>query len=769
MAITKKTTSKKVLSANTVNRKSAGSSSGSSAWTTVAKLALAFGAFLIPLAAGTWTPDLWEIHKTVVLLAVITIAWFCYFLGQFRQPAAMWKWHPLDWLVIILGLAAIVGTITSVDWWTSLTGLQGSYSETLPVILGCVSIYVLSARLLRTSGDRMMVWSALLSGIGLALLLQLFQLSGVSFFSGIVAGDQLFSPLANSPLQVALLAAIVATVGLLLWTKAKELWAKMCLAALVTLGWVIVLFMGQTIGWAAFAVGMIVVVISQASSSTLNSSPRIVFVAVVLAAAGMLGQFVHITKYADVPPTTEVTLNQSTAAATAFLTLAQRPVLGTGPSTWYNAFVQYRPLSFNSDPRWGSRYLRSGAQWSEILGTTGVLGLTAWIGTILIAGWEFWRRLKKGYSFTALAGLYIVALLAVSAIFTTWSFSLLMVGWFALGLGRAKLAESDREIPGQKSFMPAVGFAVVVILAIAVWYPAVTVYASQVVSAKAQRQMADKAKSADIIHSLDRAVKLDRHNLDASILLANAYALKIQEDLQANDVPTAQADLASSTTTIAAAVKNNPNNPVAYEAENNILNGLAQYLPNPEEQANANFVTLRRLEPANPIHDVGYGQTLQIIRARAAADTSSVASPEKLASYIQQAIAAYNEALRKKPDYLQARYARADANMSGGNYQVALDDLDTLTTTSPSVAVFWMAKGVVLAKLEKLDLATAAFEQSISLDPNNSNVYLAYSEALTAAKKSPEAKAVLDRGLKAIPADPDLTAALEKVTTPDKE
>ncbi len=762
MAITKKTASKKITPARVAPRP-ATPGSGISAWSMIAKVAIAIGAFVIPLAAGTWTPDRWEIHKTVVLLAVVTIAWFCYFVGQFRRPIGAWTWHPLDWLVVALGAAAIVGTLTSLDWWTSLTGLQGSYSETLPVTLGFMSIYILSTRLFRTSSDRMMIWTALLSGIGISLLLQLFQVSKVSFFSGALANDQLFSTLANSSLQVAVLAAIVATIGLLLWTKAKEQWAKVCLAAIATLGWLVLLFMGQAAAWAAFALGMIIVVVSQASRSA--GSSRLVTAAVILAAVGMLGQFFNVTKYADIPSTTELTLHQSTSAATAFSAVAHRPVLGTGPNTWFNAFVQYRPLSFNNDPRWGSRYLRSGAEWSQLLATTGIVGVAVWIGVLVIAGWEFWRRLKRGYSFTILAGLLTVVLLAFSAALTTWSFSLLALGWFALGLGRAKLAESDREVSGQRSFMPALGFAMAVIIGIVIWYPAVKVYASQVVLARAQQQMIKNAASVQIIHSLDQAVRLDGRNLDAGILLANAYAQKIQADVQANNIPAAQQSLTSATGTIRAAVKRNPNNPVAYEAENNILNGLAGYLPNPEEQANTNFAALRKLEPTNPIHDVGFGQTLQVVRARALANTTSTTSQTQLDKYLQQAITAYDEALRKKPDYLQARFARADANISGAKYQLALDDLNTLTTGSPTIAVFWTAKGSALAKLDKLDLAATAFEQGITLAPTDANSYLAYSQALSDAKKTTEAKAVLDRGLVAIPGDTNLTSA-ETALTP---
>ena len=68
-----------------------------------------------------------------------------------------------------------------------------------------------------------------------------------------------------------------------------------------------------------------------------------------------------------------------------------------------------------------------------------------------------------------MTGLFIIALLAVSGMVTTWSFTLVTVAWFALGLGRAKLAESETRRQSGTSFLPMVGFAITVIVAVVVW------------------------------------------------------------------------------------------------------------------------------------------------------------------------------------------------------------------------------------------------------------------------------------------------------------
>lgn len=729
-----------------------------SRWELAAKVALAAGALVVPLFIGTWTPDQWEIHKTLVLMAVVTVAWFCFSLAQFRRPMAAWHWHPLDWLVLGLGFATLIGTVTSVSWRISVFGIQGTYAETLPVTIAMISYYFLSTRLFRTSTDRLVVWSALLTGIGTALLAQLFQFSDVSLLPSSLAKIPLFSPLANANLQAALLAAVLSTIGLLLWSRANERWSRLCVMGMVAVGWLVLFFLGQAIAWALFTVGMILVVISQTARSPQSS--RLVVVAVILAAVGMLSQFLKVNSYTSLPPTNELTLSQTTSAATAFSVLAKRPVLGTGPNTWYDAFVQYRPLSFNSDAHWSNRYLRAGAEWSQLLATQGVVGLALWVGIFVLAGWEFWRRMKAGYSFSVLVGLFAILALAISGALTSWSLTLLFFGWVALGLGRAKIAVSEPAKSSKPGVMPALGFALTVIAAVVLWYPAMRVYASQIMLTKAQHHIDAQKPLAGIMTILQSAVRYDSHNLDAAALLANANAVAIQNDLKANDINKARAHLQAATATIRSAVVRDPTNPAAYEAENNLLNSLSSYLPDPEQQANHNFAKLRQLEPTNPIHDVGYGQTLMVIRARASSGQSNATSASQAASQLQAAIAAFDDALSKKSDYLQARYARSTAELIGGQFQTALDDANQLTSAEPSVASFWAAKGAAQAGLNQLDQAKDSFEQALTLDPNDPNIYLSYSQAYQDAKKTTEAKDVLNRGLKVIPGDSQLTQAL---------
>jgi tetratricopeptide (TPR) repeat protein len=752
MPVAKKSSAKKITPR---------SSHGISGWIMIAKIALTTMVLIVPLLVGDWTPDRWEIHKVFVLLLAVTIAWLAWFIGQFRQPATIWRWHPMDWLVLTLGAAALIGTITAITPWTSLAGIQGSYAETLPVTLAFVSLYFLGARLFSSPRERFLLWAALLTGMGLSLLLQLSQFAGLSLLPTSFASDKLFSTMSNSSAQVAILAAIVSTVGLLLWPKTSEGWSRWGGVLVVMIGWLVLLFLGQAVAWAVFAWGMMLVVMQQASQPS-RLSTRLVIIAVALAAVGMLSQFLNISGRSSLPSTAETNLSQKYSVLTAWGALTHRPVLGTGPNSWYDAFVQYRPESFNQDARWSGRYLRSGMEWTQLLATQGVVGVAAWVGLVMIVAWECWRRVGKDKGASYLIGLFMVGAVVVSATVATWSLQFLLVVWVALGMVRAKMYHEEK-LPATIPLVPAMGFAIAAIAAVVIWYPASRVYASQWELGRAQNALNQKAKVEDVITQLKRAVSLDTHNADAGILLANAYLAKLQDDIQANSLNNAQQDLQLAQTTARQTVLHNPTNPAVYEAENNILNTLATYIQNPEQQANSNFVKLRALEPASPIHDVGYGQTLMVIRARAMATTSSTVPASTLQSYVQQAITAYNDALRKKSDYLQARYARADAYLSDGKYELALADLNTLLNSTPTEAIFWAGKGTVLAKLDRLDEAKQAFEQALTINGQDVSTYLAYSQALAEAKKTADAKAVLERGLKVLTNNTDLQDALKKL------
>ncbi len=264
-------------------------------WIRIAQLSLCLTFFLLPVFVANWTADSWETHKLLLLLVGVSLAWFAFFMAALRRGQWTWGWHVLDWPVLGLAVTGLVGTLLSVHPWQSLVGLNGTVANTLPASLGFVSVYFLLGRLFGGRHERRLAWASALGGVGLSLLLQLFQFSRLSLLPATWQDNPLFSTLANSPLQAALMAAVVGTTALVLWPLVSERWAKLGLAALATIAWLTLLFFGQAVAWAIFAVGMMIVVFSAARTAP-RASLGVVLIAVALAAAGMIAQLTRLNR-----------------------------------------------------------------------------------------------------------------------------------------------------------------------------------------------------------------------------------------------------------------------------------------------------------------------------------------------------------------------------------------------------------------------------------------------------------------------------------------
>lgn len=75
----------------------------------------------------------------------------------------------------------------------------------------------------------------------------------------------------------------------------------------------------------------------------------------------------------------EVSLDWQTSWQVANSVLAIRPLLGSGPGTFFSDFTQFKPQDFNQKSFWQIRFNRAGNEWLEVLATLGLLGVLAWV------------------------------------------------------------------------------------------------------------------------------------------------------------------------------------------------------------------------------------------------------------------------------------------------------------------------------------------------------------------------------------------------------
>ncbi len=735
-------------------------------WETLSRVALTLGIFLTPLLVLSWTNDIWETTKAMVLLITVGAAWLCYFLAVLRRREHQWMMSRVDWLVVALWASLGVSALTSVNRWQSFVGVSGSTTEAFPVVTALVGMYFLAGQIFRTTAERQAGWGAMLAGVGLALVGQLFQFADFSLLPpSLPRANTVFSTISNSLTDVAILAALFGSAVLLFWNGTSERWQRWSIAAGVVLSWLVVLLAGRPVGWAVWAIGMIAAVLHQAAKGK-KADTRMIIVAVVLAAAGMAAQVFGLHRQAGLANGPDVTLDQTTTRSIVQSVVTTRPVFGTGGTTWYQDFVSERPTSFNETPFWSTRFINASSGWWQALATTGLFGVLLWSATLGLAGWQLWISWTKKPTVVSLGTLGLIAGVVISGFFAAWSLPLLAMLWFSLGLNRATQLESVAK----KSQPIRLGFPVAFILAtlviIATWFFAGRIYAAEVMIQQTRVAISRSEKLSTVVSQLEAILRLNKRQSDAAVLLANAYATQAEELLQASDTATATTRIQQAVATVQAAIVNDPKNPAMIEAMNNLLNRLNAYVEDAAAAASRNFATLRQLEPTNPVHDVGYGQTLMIVRARLLAGTPTDEQKTQAQKITDQALGAFDAALKKKRDYPQAMYAKAQALTAIDQPTAAITLLEPLVADYPAVSVFWGELAAAQSKAKLTESAVASFQRAIDLAPTDPTFYLELAQHYVDTGQTDQAKQTLTKGLAASDNDTALQQKLDELNAP---
>lgn len=730
-------------------------------WDNLARLCVTLTLILIPILALPVTPDFWELHKSIALVGLMSLGWLFTFIGILRRGKTIWSWKPLD---TVIGGVLGVGVLSlwfAADRWIGLTGISGSLSETLPVLFALASLVWLIRLHFHEQRLRLPLFLSLGIGVGSALLFQMFQLSGFLLFPNTFPSSKLFSLLSSSPVDVAIMAAAFGPAVLLFWSRAREYWQRLLILAAVTLSWLVVLFFQLPLAWAMFALGMIAVVFAQ-SRQGKRANVKIIGLAVGLAALGMVLQFSGIVNRMAVTAPDDVRLSQSASQAITKATVSHKPILGTGPNSWYQAYVHYRPISLNQTATWNNRFIEARSAWWQLTATFGTLGLATWAGLLLMAGWVFWKRWQDEEDLIGLYGAMIISITILTGFFATWSLVWQVILWSTFGVlyfGRSP--QPKGRILGAGTWTTA---ALLVFILIAIWYPGSKWYASQIALDAAQKNISTETSLDQIQPMLERAVAWDERNLDAAELLARVYASQavVAAQQAKNDqvVPLIQ----KSVQTLQAAAQLHPQDPAAYEALNNLFNALTVLVSDAEVAARENFYTLRQLEPASPIHDVGYGQTLLVSRTKLLQEeeqSQEILSQES--QLLDQAIVSFKLALQKKPDYDLAAYGLAEAYNTAGESDQALTLLFTIPNSRRENSRFAVALGLTYAGLERLEEADDQFTQALAFDPYDTSAYLVIAGHYRDHAQPEKAKAILEQGIKNLPDDLQLQSALSEL------
>ena len=113
----------------------------------------------------------------------------------------------------------------------------------------------------------------------------------------------------------------------------------------------------------------------------------------------------------------------------------------------------------------------------------------------------------------------------------------------------------------------------------------------------------------------------------------------------------------------------------------------------------------------------------------------------------EEALTAYDQALRLDPTYAVAWYNKGRVLHDLRRYEEALTAYDQALRLDPNYARPWCGKGNVLYDLKRFEEALVAYDQTLRLDPNYARPWYGKALTLSNLKRYEEALAVYDQAL----------------------
>lgn len=333
--------------------------------------------FLIPVWFLPITVEFFEFNKLTLLVTatvLMLILWAAKIAITRQVIIAKSK---VDWGILAFSLVLILSTVFSVHKTTSIFGSTGRWYPGLFGVLALVVYYYITASNLTAANVKKIVFG-LLAGATLSSLVSLLAYYNIFLGSASFLATPAFS-LTGSTLTAMLLAivAVVAALGLIPTTNNIIVKTSMVLATLINAYFVLAIHDYAFIGLLVVAVAILVMYtgVKRVKENVVHYSVAaagLVLSAVIL----FVPLFTDITTNKNFPRPVTLPVGQSWLIASS--TIREMPLLGSGPSTFYLKFPQFRTLGMNYTDFWTFRFDKPFNEFFNILTTMGILGFLAY-------------------------------------------------------------------------------------------------------------------------------------------------------------------------------------------------------------------------------------------------------------------------------------------------------------------------------------------------------------------------------------------------------
>ena len=600
------------------------------------------------------------------------------------------KRTPFDLPILGLLVVYTISTFMSVSTKDSLIGSYGNSSKGLIAIIVFVLFYYLLINNINQKRIKLLFWGLVASG-SLTIILSLLQLFEIFLLPMSITQRASFNPIGSLtsltmyivmliPLMIIAVAQVKSIHPKL--NKALGVGIKAVLGAVGIGGLVILALLNGFTFWPAAIFGIVIVLMFYLSKIIPISSNNLVIPLVgflMLIILLVLGNF--DIKNHNLPA--EVSLSRGASWDIAKNSLKEDPFFGSGPSTFFYTFTQYKSKNFNNSPLWNIRFDSASGIMNELFATVGALGaLMVIILALLAVSLSFLSLIKTKEKevhsiLLALFAAYVSALILCSLfainnsiILITVLFSVFLIAT-ALSIYPEKF--KDLKLSFRASAKYALALAAIFLFVsagvVVLFTMGLKLYLADVYARQALQVQGAKKK----IEKLDKAIQLvpyqDIYFLNLS---SNYMSLANQEAISGKDQAKVQEYLSLAISNGRKSVDISPNKASNNESLALIYENASFYTRGALEWSEEFYNDVIKLDPNNP---TPYLRIALVNMARANVETDKGEKD----FFINEAIKKYDEAVKQKQDLAAAYYGKAIAYEKLENLDDAIDQLRQAT------------------------------------------------------------------------------------------
>ena len=700
----------------------------------VAKIAIYFLIFLLPLFFLPWTSNVLEFNKQALLFFLVLISlisWLAHILISYRLEISK---SFLNLPVLLLVLVTAISTLFSLFRYGSFWGHPLVISSSFLSLLAFVALYFIIANLFKREEIPLLFLTLFLSGFLVALLF-LFQFFGKFIFPFDFARQTSFNTIGTIN-SLAIFFSLLLILLLPLFFLVRGFF-KIILGISGLTFFFCLFLINFLAAWIVFTSGLAVLftlaVVSLRKTKNKSQPGFIITFLMFFLIIGLFFTFFRFSLPGLPSPPLEISPGQKDSLEIFKQLPLKSLIFGSGPGTFLYDWTKYKSVKINQTIFWPVRFSQASSEVLDRAITSGILGILAFFFLLIVCGKSLLNfLLERGKSEMSLDPFLLWAILAglfslvVAFFWYPANLSILFVFWLLVAFLSLLDSEPkkvwDLEVSPLRALIVSF-FSVLILLSglgLSILY--IQRYLAEVryfQGLQAWQRGEAEQSSNFILRATNLNPRLDLYWRDLSqISLFRLQALLQRTDLSQEELTTqAQSLIVSAVNSASQATLVNPNNVANWNIRGFVYRNLIGIAAGADDWALTSYEKAKTLEPASPYILTEIGRVYLLKSDLLAKQKKEQEKIEALAKAKEN----FEKAIELKSDYAPAHFLIAMIYVRENKIAQAIEKLEDTKVIAPFDAGLAFQLGLIYYNDNQFEKAKGELERAVLIDPNYSN------------------------------------------------